>query len=175
MDDDRTSGGRTRPSSEAVLRFATDKIGCLLPILALSAILFAYAALTGGDPASHSRLDRFLVATRSLSLGRVNIPVLLIALYMAWGFFRMGMRWADVVAIRATEQGLLFHWTILRRRSVAWSEVRWAEVGTKTLRAFEVPEVRVFLTDRVVGIGGFDDQEGAAERFVEVVRAHAGG
>jgi hypothetical protein len=161
------------PSEGATLRFNSD-IGCFLPVIALTALFVGFAAARGDRFTGHSRFDRLVAETAMFSVGRVNVVLLLFALYVVWGFFTMGARWADEVAIRATEQGLTFHWTLLRRGTVPWSEVRGAELGTTTVRLMTVPQVVIRLADRVVAIRAFEDAEpGAAERLVAFIRAHA--
>lgn len=157
---------------DAVLRFNSD-IGCVLPIVVFTALLFGFAAGHAERFTGHSRFETLLAATSGLSVGRVNVAVLLLALYCVWSFFVMGTRWADEVAIRATGEGLRFHWTLLRRGAVPWSEVRGAELGTTTVRLMTVPQVRVLLADRTVSLRAFEQEEGAAERFVAFVRTHA--
>jgi hypothetical protein len=156
----------------ATLRFNSD-IGCFLPIVAFTAVLFGFAATHGDRFNGHSRLDHLVAETAVFSVGRVNVVLLLLALYVVWSFFTMGARWAEEVAIRATQQGLTFHWTLLRGGTVPWSEVRGAELGTTTVRLVTVPQLRVRLADRVVAIRAFEEEEGAAERLVAFIRAHA--
>ena len=158
---------------EATLRFNSD-IGCVLPLVVGTTLLFGFAAFHSDRFDGHGRFDRLVAATSALSVGRVNVPILLLTLYFVWTFFVMGTRWADGVAARASAEGLCFHWTLLRRRTVPWSEVRGAELGTTVVRWTTVPQVRVQLADRIVAINAFEDAEpGAAERFVAFVEAHA--
>lgn len=156
----------------ATLRFNSD-LGCILPLVALTVLFVGFAAARPDLIDGHSRFAALVAETRPFSVGGVNVVILALALYALWGFFTLGTRWADGVAARATSEGVTFHWTLLRRGIVPWSEVRGAELGTTLVRWTRVPEVRVQLADRVVSIRAFEEDEGAAERFVAMVRARA--
>jgi hypothetical protein len=162
-------------SGTATLRFATARIGCLLPLVAGAACFLGYVAITPGFAADHGRLGALVRATQPLSLGPVNVGMTLLALSMVYGFVRMGMQWSDGEAVRAAADGLTFHWTLLPRRKVPWSEVRGAALGPSRATWTNVPEVSIVLTRGVVGIRGFDDEGGAADRFVRFVNARVGG
>ncbi|WAC24395.1 hypothetical protein [Blastomonas sp. SL216] len=101
------------------LRWRTGLIAWLLPLMIVACVLFGFAAV---DPSlaqdmADTRRGGILKLTQDMTLAGVNVPLAVLALYLAWEVFRSAWRWADQVAIRATPQGS----TLLR--AVPWSDI----------------------------------------------------
>ena len=110
------------PASQ--LPWRTGLIGCLLPILIICCVTFGIAAFDHSlaqDIADSSR-GSFLKWTEGMTVRGINIPILLLALYLAWETFRFGWRWADEIAVEATDVGLVPHRSTLMR-PIPWREV----------------------------------------------------
>ena len=84
-----------------MLRWRTGAFGCLVPLLVLTTILFALAAVrpTLAAELAGQRGGALIGYTSAMTLGGVNVLLALFALYLAWEAFRFGWRWADEVAV----------------------------------------------------------------------------
>lgn len=108
------------------LRWHTTVLGWLFIVGAAATVVFAVAAV---DPFAieFSEYGRREKGVRQLlklgQSGHLNWVAAAIAVYMAAWALIMGWRWADEVAIRADDDGLVFHRST-RRKALSWSEVR---------------------------------------------------
>jgi hypothetical protein len=155
-----------------VVRWRTGAIGCLLPLLVAAAVLFGVAAFSPSlvEDLSHRHGGGFLRLTTGMDWGGVNVPVALLALYLAFETFRFGWRWADQYAVKATADGLVPHGSMFRR------PMRWADIAD--VRFAVLPNARARVPALVIDlkggrrliIRGVDNADGQAERFAELVR-----
>jgi len=141
-------------------------MGCLLPVIVAAALLFAWLAVDADAVhAGHGRRDATMRMLESLRHGGVNVPFLLIALALVYELAKIGWRWADEVAVAATDAGLRFHPTLLRR-PLAWEEI--GEVRFVSLRRqwADVPSLLVAPRDgRSFTVSAVENGAGEAERF----------
>jgi hypothetical protein len=152
------------------LLFATGKIGCFLPLMAGAVLFFGAAAVRPSLLDSDGRRGWIADAVRPMSWNGINIPILLLSLWLLWEVARSGWRWADQVAVEVHIKGLLFHSTLLRRRKVAWHELQ--DVRFLPHKAGKgPPQVRFSLADRSVTAKPVENEHGGAERFVQAVQA----
>ncbi len=161
-------------SSTDVLAFDTGKAGCLLPVLGIVTFACGWWALHPDRLDSDGRRGWWIELVRPMTVGGLNVPFLLFTAYLLWEFFRIGSRWADRVAVHADDEGLLFHWTLLRRRRVPWSEVRRVERRIAIQGLAKIPEILFRLDRRTVAVRAFVDEGGSADRFVERVNQRLG-
>lgn len=162
-------GSREDAGEPIELRFSSGKMGCGFLLAGLCALAFGWWAVRP-DSLADTRLSHVVELGRSLEVAGVNLPVLAIALYLLWQAWDLGMRWADAVAVRAGQDGIRFHPTLLRR-AVPWAEVRDVRYRIARPGLARVPEIVFTLDGRSVSIRGFDDEGGGGERFAGAVRA----
>ena len=162
---------------EATLRldWATKKIGCLLPAFVAGTGLFGLAALSADYAAelADGRRGALIRMTRAVSLGGVNVPLALVALYFAFETLRFAWRWADEEAVRTSAAGLHFHGSLFKR-PVRWEELRAVRVARlmRGSTVVQVLEVETAAGGRIE-VGGIDSEE--AERFCVAVMARLAG
>ena len=106
------------------LPWRTGLLGCIFPIMALACVTFDIAAFDSSVAQGLAETDRgsILKLTEEMTVRGVNAPLLLLALYVGWETFRFGWRWADEIAVEATDLGLLPHRSTLIR-PIPWREV----------------------------------------------------
>lgn len=109
-----------------------------------------------------------------MMVGDYNVPLILLALWLLWLTFRASMQWADEVAVSAADDGLHFHWTLLRRRHVPWSEVRQIVRRVARSELTDVPEIVFVLARRQVIVRAFANDSGEADAFLRHVRGRLG-
>jgi len=171
-----TPGGGSegdRADGAVALRFATGRIGCALPMLAACALLFGILAARPDLAEHRTRIGRLMLATQYLDVGSVNPVVLGFALVSVYGFILLGSQWSDGIAVAAGTQGLRFHWSLLRRRTVGWDEVRGARIVLWRGYAAETPQLIVDLVQRSIVVRPIDMEGDAATRLVAFIEAHA--
>ena len=155
------------------VRWRTGLIGCLFPFLAMATLLFAVAAFRPELVAelATERRGGWLEWTSAVTVAGINLPLALLALYLAWETFRFGWRWADEVALTAGTAGLVAHRSLLMRR-IAWDELR----DIRFVQLGRAPSLLIELRDgRSRAIRGVDNEDGAAERFAAAVRSRMEG
>ena len=106
------------------LPWRTRLIGCAMAIMLMSCVTSGIAAFDNSvaeDIANSSR-GSILKWTEGMTVRGINIPLLLLAFYLAWETFRFGWRWADEIAVEATDVGLVPHRSTLMR-PIPWREV----------------------------------------------------
>jgi hypothetical protein len=154
------------------LRWRTGALGCLVPVMVAATALFVVAAIRPdlvADMAEHRR-GGWLAWTSAVTFGGVNVPVAALALYLGWETFRVCWRWADEVAVTATDFGLVPH------RSTFIAPMPWAEIeDVRFVRLGRAPSLVVRLHGgRSRAIRGVEEGDGAAERFAQAARERAG-
>lgn len=161
------------------VRWQTTVLGCLVPLLTFAVVLFGLAALwpdlaadlAPEHPATReARFFKSLTSHKGLQWQGVSIPYAALALYLAWELARSAWRWADVIAIRATPEGLVPHRST-GQRPQPWSEI--AEVSFRSVKRgwARVPTLFIRLQDGTVRqIRGVCNEEGQAERFARDCR-----
>jgi hypothetical protein len=148
-------------------------IGCLMPLLLITCLLFGGAALKPSLAAdlAESRSGSLVGLTTGMTMGGINIPLALFALYLGWELFRFGWRWADGIAVRATASGLVPHGSTLLK-PIAWHDIgdlSYALVG-------RAPSLVIKLRNGSTRtIRGIDNDNGAAEQFAAYARQLSGG
>ncbi len=152
------------------LHFATGRIGCLLPLVGGCAVASAWWAGRPESLDTNGRWSGLVEALRPMMVGGYNVPLLLLALYLFWATFSASMQWADRVAVRAGEDGLHFHWTLLRRRHVPWTEVRDVRRRVARRQWVDVQEIVFVLAHRQVVVRAFHDERGETDSFLGHVR-----
>jgi hypothetical protein len=151
-----------------LLRWRTGALGCLLPLVVAATLLFAIAAIrpTLAADLADERRGALIGLTSGISVAGVNVPLALLALYLAWETFRFGWRWADQIAMAATDRELLPHASLFMK-PISFSEVQ----DVRFITIGRAPSLLVVLrTGGSRTIRGVDNQEGAAERFAAAVR-----
>ena len=110
------------PASQ--LPWRTGALGCIFPIMALACLTFGIAAFDSSVAQGLADTDRgsILKLTEEVTVRGVNVPLLLLTLYLAWETLRFGWRWADEIAVEATDLGLVPHRSTLIR-PIPWREV----------------------------------------------------
>jgi|DeeseametaMP0747_FD_contig_61_1156102_length_1998_multi_2_in_0_out_0_4 hypothetical protein len=153
--------------ANAEVRWRTRAIGRALPFMVFACILLGFAAFDASiiDELVNVRRGHVFALTQGATVAGINIPIFLLALYLAWEVFRFAWRWVDQVAIEATPVGLFPH------RSTLMKPLKWGEVSDlsyKTIR--RAPSLVIKLCDGSTRtIRGVENETGAAEKFA----AHA--
>ena len=131
-------------------------------------MLFAAAAFRPALVAElvQQRRGALVEWSSAVTVAGINLPILLLALWLAWETVRFGWRWADEVALTAGPEGLVPHRS-LYMRPMPWADVRdvrFVELG-------RAPSILVTLANgRTRAVRGVDNDDGAAERFAAAVR-----
>ncbi len=146
------------------VRWRTGALGCVIPILIMATGLFATAAVRpslAADLATERR-GAWIALTQSVTVGGVNIPLALLALFLGYEIYRMARRWIDVDAVIATEDAILFHPTT-RLRKLVWGDVesiRFAKVKSAPALIIDVARGRQHI------VRGVDVDDEAATSFM---------
>ena len=154
------------------LRWRTGLIAWLLPLMIGTCVLLGFAAVDASlaQDMANTRRGGILKLTHDMTLAGVNVPLAVLALYLAWEVFRSAWRWADQVAIRAAPEGLVPHGSTLLR-AVPWSDIS------------DVSYVRRGLDHRIVftlndgarrTIRGIDNRNDAGPKFAAFARERIG-
>lgn len=150
-----------------VVRWPTAMLGCMLPIVTFVVVLLGFAAVRPELAAqlAQQRDGALFGVFRGMEWQGVNIPLAGITLYMAWELWRFCWRWADVIAIRATPDGLAPH------RSTGMHPLPWSEIADVSYHVARrgwrrVPTLTILLRDgSVKRIRGIANDAGEAEAF----------
>ena len=137
-------------------------------MLAIATIVFAIGAARPGS-LGHGRRRLIADVANGITVGGVAFLWLLPAGLLLWTFVRLGLRWADGVAVIAVEAGLSFH-PSLRQGPVAWADLNDVRIRPVRINWIPVQEVQFELRGGMVRCRGFDNRDGAAEAFVAAVR-----
>lgn len=154
------------------LRWRNGLTGCLLPFLVGICLLFGFAAV---DPSlatslAEGRRGWWIRVTEGATLGGINVPLALVTLYLAWEALRLGWRWADEIAAKATPEGLRLHRSV-RVDAIAWSDIR--DVSYVILG--RGPSLLITLHDgSTCTVRGIDNVNQSAEQFAAYARHQAG-
>ena len=145
------------------LCWSTGAIVYTLLLLGGFSLIFGIAAVNpelAEDLGSAPAADLIALTAKGSVFG-VNIPLLLLATYMAWETFRFGWRWADEVAIKATDWGLVPHGSTFIK-PLAWTEID----DVRLVPIMRASALRLKMRDGSERfIRGLDNRDGAAERF----------
>ena len=91
--------------------------------------------------------------------------MLLLALLLVFELGRLGWRWADEVAVTATNVGLRFHPTLLRK-PIGWGDIKEVRFSNLRRRWVDVPSLLVSTKDgRRFSVSAIENGAGEAERF----------
>ena len=155
------------------LRWRTRAIGCLMPLILLTAGLFLAAAFSSevaaslGDSGRRAAMMRMLAG---VTVGGVNLPFLGLGLFLCGSLIQMGLRWADEIAVTAAADGLHFHFTLFRK-ALPWAEVAEVRAAARKAGLARVPALLVVRRDgRSFEVRGVDLEGGQGERFEAAVR-----
>jgi hypothetical protein len=135
-------------------------------------VLFGFAAFDADvlqDMAeSRGRGVGLIQAIQPMVVGGVNVPMLLVALWMGFEVFRFGWRWADQIALAATGPGIHFHGSTFHR-SLPWEEVREVRFYLVHRNWVKVPTIEVTtVSGKRHRVQGVVNGSGEAERFAEL-------
>ena len=151
------------------IRWRSGLLGFLVPVLGAVAIVIAIAAFDPDVAAglAEERKGDLFALLRLMTLGPVNIPLLLVALWMSWLAACFGWRVFDGVAATADEAGLSVHPSTFVG-SFAWRDV----AGVSCVQAGRAPALLIRLSDgRQKTIRAVSDEGGQVDRFVAFARA----
>ena len=138
--------------------------------MAGAVLFFGAAAVRPSLLESNGRHGWIVDAVRPMTWNGINLAALLLSIWLLWELARFGWRWADQVAVEARDEGLIFHSTLLRRRKVAWQELREVRF-LPHIAGKSPPQVRFNLADRSITAKPVDNENGSAEGFVQAVQA----
>ena len=164
-------GDITTDPTIAELRWRTGLIGCFLPVMVCICVGIGAAAVSPSlaEEMADARRGDLIRLTRDATFGGVNVPLIIVTLYLCWEVFRLAWRWVDEIAVKATPSGLLPHRSTFVK-AIAWSEID--DVSFVTIR--RAPSLIVKLRDGTTQcIRGISNENGSAEKFAAYARQKA--